>query len=180
MMLAEEMDADWEMVRMEQAPAHPTFANPSLPRGFILPGEIPGFLTDMVDFATLKTAQLMNLQLTGGSSSVRYTGQYGMRQAGAAARWMLTKAASRRWDVSQKEIEVALSRVRHAASDRELGFGELAEEAARLNPPNKVELKSPDTYKIVGTSVPRFDIPSKTNGSPVYGIDAEPEGLRYY
>lgn len=179
MMLAEEMDADWEMVRMEQAPAHPTFANPSLPRGFILPGDIPGFLTDMVDFATLKTAQLMNLQLTGGSTSVRYTGQYGMRQAGAAARWMLTKAASRRWDVAQKEIEVALSKVRHPASGQELGFGDLAEEAARLNPPNKVELKSPEDYTIVGTSVPRFDIPAKTNGSPVYGIDAEPEGLRY-
>ena len=179
MMLAEEMDADWEKVRMEQAPAHPTFANPSLPRGFILPGDVPGLFNDMVDYATLKTAQLMNLQLTGGSTSLRYTGRYGMRQAGAAARWMLAKAASKRWQVPQAEIEVAQSILSHPATGKELGFGDLAAEASTLDPPNKLELKSPADYSIVGQSKPRVDIPDKVVGKPVYGIDVEPEGLRY-
>ncbi len=76
MMLAEEMDADWETVRAEQAPAHAVFANSALARGFLMPGDVPAIFSDMIDFATLKTAQLLNLQVTGGSSSVRFTGRF--------------------------------------------------------------------------------------------------------
>ena len=89
MMLADEMDADWSTVSMEQAPAHQEYANFHLARHVVLPGKVPGMVEDTLTGVFLKITQSMSLQSTGGSYSVRSTGQLGMRTAGAAAREML-------------------------------------------------------------------------------------------
>lgn len=181
MMAADEMDADWNQVRVEQAPATDLFANGVLIKGFAMSMglTVPAFLDRTVDFATLKAAEIMNMQITGGSSSVRFTGEMGMRAAGAAAREMLINAAAAQWDVAASECDARNSFVHHDASGRSASFGELASAAAAFEPPRNPTLKTPDRFTLMGTAVPRVDIPAKVDGSAKFGIDARPEGMLY-
>jgi len=181
MMLAEELDADWSLVRMEQAPADMAFANQGLARGFItdLTGSAPSFLSGPLDFMSRKTAEGMNLQVTGGSTSVRWTGVEGMRRTGAAARLMLVKAAAAAWGVDEASITTGNSKLVHAASGKSATYGEMAEAAATQSVPVDCPLKAKKDYKIVGKSIQRFDIPSKVNGSAVYGLDKRLPGMRF-
>jgi len=179
-MAAEELDADWSKVRAEIAPPAPEFANGALAEGFILHDvRIPSLFAGAVDFAFRNIAEVMNLQITGGSSSVRFTGGYGIRLAAAAARDMLVRAAAKRWGVEPGECATELSRVHHRASGRALGYGELAGEAAQYTPSSTPRLKPRSEYKIVGQSMRRFDIPAKVDGSLAFAMDVRPEGLLY-
>jgi len=181
MMAADEMDADWDLVRVEQAPATDLFANGVLIKGFAMSMglSVPAFLDRTVDFATLKAAEIMNMQITGGSSSVRFTGEMGMRAAGAAAREMLINAAAAQWNVAARECDARNSYVHHEASGRSASFGELASAAAEFEPPRNPILKTPDRFTLMGTAVPRVDIPAKVDGTAMYGIDARPDGMLY-
>lgn len=180
MMLAEELEADWNLVRVEEAPAEDDFANGYVVRAFVpAVAEVPGFMERSVDFGTFKLMQLMDMQVTGGSSSVRSTGQLGMRVAGAAAKAMLLEAAAKRWDVPASECVARLSMVTHAGKKQSATFGELAAEAAQLDPPVHPPLKSREAYTIVGKPVPRLDIPSKVDGTALYGIDVKVPGMLY-
>lgn len=178
MMAAEELDADWSLVRAEQAPAESAFANESLGNRFV-PGEgVPPMLKGLNAAAWYRVAKFMNLQITGGSMAVRYTGQHGMRTTGAAAKEMLLKAAASRWNCSPSECTAAMSMVKGPKGESAT-YGELAAEAAEYSPSASPKLKSRSEYTIVGTPRPRFDIPGKVDGSAKYGIDARPEGLVY-
>ncbi|UTW53945.1 molybdopterin cofactor-binding domain-containing protein [Kordiimonas sp. SCSIO 12610] len=180
MMAADEMDADWDLVSMEQAPAHAAFANEPLGEGFILGGtDVPDVFAPIINKAFFQIAKGMELQITGGSTAVRFTGQYGMRVAGAAAREMLIKAASETWDIPEAELTAEKSFVLHKASGKRASFGELARKAATYTPNPTPTLKTKDQFTIMGTSKKRFDIPGKVNGTAVYGIDAEVEGMMY-
>ncbi len=107
-MLADELDADWEHVRVLEAPAHEEYANYALAKGFALGNiNVPRVLMPTVDGAFLKITQAIDLQITGGSTSVRATGLHGMRVAGAAARAMLIDAAAAAWGVPASEINMA-------------------------------------------------------------------------
>ena len=84
MMAAEEMDADWSMVRVKEAPALDAYANGYVARA--VGGEsIPGVLGRAFDYGTYRLVRWYGLQPTGGSMSVRTTGRFGMTVAGAAA-----------------------------------------------------------------------------------------------
>ena len=113
MMAADELDANWEDVNIEQAPAIDLFANGHLVKGFATEFGVPEFLMGLVNVSAFAVAEIGNLQITGGSSSVRYTGEFGMRVAGAAAREMLMEAAATDWDVPVEEITAELSHVHH-------------------------------------------------------------------
>ncbi|HEY6643387.1 xanthine dehydrogenase family protein molybdopterin-binding subunit [Povalibacter sp.] len=180
MMLAEELDADWQRVRVEEAPAESIYANGYLVRAFVpAVADVPKFMERFVDWGTYRITRLMDLQVTGGSSSVRGTGFLGMRIAGGAARAMLIEAAAKRWQVAAGECDAKSSRVTHAGSGRSATFGELAADAALLAPPVHPQLKSYDQYTIVGKPIPRLDIPSKVDGSATYGIDVDVPGMVY-
>ncbi len=178
MMLAEELEADWNRVRVEEAPAEGLYANGYPIRSLLFPG-VPQFMERGVDFASFKLSQLLDIQTTGASSAVRGTGHLGMRQAGAAAKAMLIEAAASRWKVSSSECVAKLSHVSHTASGRSLSFGDLAAAAAVLQPPVHPILKSRDHCSIVGTPTRRLDIPSKVNGSATYAIDVALPGMLY-
>ncbi len=180
MMLADELDADWSTVRFEEAPAHKEFANYSLAREFSAPGaDFPAWLIDSVDGLFFRATQMMGLQITGGSLSVRTTGQIAMRVTGAATRAVLLEAAASEWQVPVSELSAGSSMIRHAASGREATFAHFAPAAAALPLPDKPSLKSTDEFRIMGTSPPRFDVPAKVDGSADFGIDATLPGMKY-
>ena len=176
MMAAEEMEADWSLVRVKEAPALDAYANAYMGRAFT-GDSIPPPLSRVFDYGTYRLARWYGLQPTGGSSAVRGTGVYGMTVAGAAARDMLIAAAAARFGVSASECKASSSRVVHIASGRQATFGELAADAAKLSVPSRPALKDPSAYTIRRTARPRFDIRTKVDGSAVYGIDFNAPGM---
>ena len=180
MMLAEEMDADWNKVTMLEAPARTEYANYALARGYTAGDmDFPAFLLDTVDGFFLEATQFMSLQITGGSTSVRTTGQLAMRIAGAAARAVLLQAAADSWGIPREELTAEKSYVFHRQSGRSGPFAEFAQHAADLQQPVKPTLKSPQEFSILGTDVQKPDIPSKVDGSAEFGIDTILPGMKY-
>jgi isoquinoline 1-oxidoreductase beta subunit len=180
MMLADEMDADWQLVAMMEAPAHKEYANYALAKGYSL-GDVdfPAFLVDTVDGVFLTATKMMSLQITGGSTSVPTTGQYGMRVAGAAVKSVLMQAAADTWGVPVAEVVASKSHLYHPASNLSARFADLAQQAAQLSQPAKPRLKTTAEYTIMGTDVQRFDVPAKVDGSAQFGIDTVLPGMKY-
>ncbi len=113
-----------------------------------------------------------------GSFSVR--GWYKqLLQTSASAREMLIEAATHQWKVPASECYAENGQVIHRPSGKKLGYGGLVEEASRLTPPQNVKLKERKEYKIIGKSLPRQDIPLKTNGSAIFGLDKKLPGMLY-
>lgn len=171
-MVADELDADWAHIRVENAPAESAFANVALGRGFV--GEMsgqPGIVNALPAAFLGVLARNMDLQITGGSSAVRFTGDKGMRVAGAAARLALVEEAADRLGVPAAELTTADSRVIHAKSGLTLRYGELAEAASQRSLAAAPALKQPAAYRFIGKNTPRLDLPAKVDGSAVYGID---------
>lgn len=180
MMLAEEMDADWNRVSMIEAPARSEYANYALARGYVAGNiEFPAFLIDTVDGFFLTATKITSLQITGGSTSVATTGRYAMRVAGAAAKAVLKQAAADAWKVPLEELTTRSSHVMHEASGRKAPYAEFAHFAAELSQPAKPILKSPQEFTILGTNVQRFDVPPKVTGSAMFGIDVDLPGMKY-
>lgn len=178
MMAAEEMEADWSLIRVQEAPALDEYANGYIVRA--MGGNyIPAVLARGVDYGAYKIMSWVGLQVTGGSTAVRGTGEYGMRVAGAAAKEMLVAAAAQKFGVPASECTAKQSKVVHAASGRSATFGELAHAAAGLTVPTSPALKDPNSFTIRRTSPARLDIPSKVDGSAVYGIDFTVPGMLY-
>lgn len=145
-LMAEELDADWADVHVEQAPVSTAFNNPAF-----------------------------GMQATGGSTTVR--GHWDvMRNAGATARAMLVAAAAEQWKVPVAECRTAMGEVVHS-SGKKLSYGTLAEAASRQKPPEKVALKDPKDFKIIGQRKKRLDTVGKTNGTTQYGIDVNLPGM---
>ncbi|HEY2151307.1 MAG TPA: molybdopterin cofactor-binding domain-containing protein [Vicinamibacterales bacterium] len=178
MMAAEELEADWSQVRVQEAPALDAYAN-----GYIVRAAggnyVPAVMGRGVDYGAYKIAEWFGFQVTGGSTAVRSTGEYGMRVAGAAAKEMLLAAAAKQWAVPLSDCVAKGSRVSHAASGRSDTFGALAHAAAAQPVPTAPALKSPDRFTIRRTSPMRLDIPSKVTGRAIYAIDFATPGMLY-
>lgn len=180
MMLADELDADWSLVRMQEAPAVSEYANYALARGYALGDkEFPEWLVPTVDGFFLQATKFMNLQITGGSTSTPTTGQHAMRIAGAAAKAVLLQAAAESWQVPAEELRAEKSFIVHDGSQRRAPFAEFATKAAELDAPVAPRLKSPDEFRIMGTDVQKLDVPAKVDGSALFGIDTILPGMKY-
>ena len=179
-MLADELDADWNLVKFEEAPAVKEYANYPLVKGFIAgDANIPAILIPVVDGLSFQASKAFDLQITGGSTSVALTGVYGMRVAGAAVREMLQTAAAEAWQVRADEITVVDSHLIHQASDRRGKFAEFATAAAAMTPPVSPKLKDPSDFTYMGTSPQRLDIPAKVDGSASYAMDVKLPNMLY-
>ncbi|MEP4051377.1 MAG: molybdopterin cofactor-binding domain-containing protein [Litorimonas sp.] len=179
-MLAEEMDADWSALKIMEAPAEKDYANFPLVREFATGGaKVPGFVFDTLNGAMLGLAKSMDMQITGGSTSVRFTGVGAMQTAGAATRELLVKAAAKDWGVPAAELTTAKSMIMHKASNRSAPYGQFAAAASEMKPNLHPTLKSRKDYTLMGQSLPRVDIPSKVNGTAEFGIDAQVDGMKY-
>jgi isoquinoline 1-oxidoreductase beta subunit len=184
-MAADELDADWTKIRAETAPSEPLFANSAMAEGFALEEEnvalesIPNSLRGPAVNSMRLIAEYMDLQTTGGSCAVRFTGTYGMRIAGAAVREMLVKAAAARMNAQVEAFRTELSRVIHVPSGKSFGYGELAAEAAEYSPSAHPKLKARSALKLIGEPMQRIDIPAKVNGATHYGIDTQLPDMWY-
>src|SRR5258708_10798479 len=121
---------------------------------------------------------LGGVQGTGGSTTIRAVWLQ-MRQAGATARVMLVTAAAKRWAVDPASCRAEKGEVIHSASGRKLKYGALAEDAAKLQVPEKVDLKRPEDFKLIGTPAKRLDTSLKVNGTAVYGIDTKLPEMKF-
>lgn len=147
-LVADELDASWEQVRVEFAPSNPqVYAN-----------------------------TLFGVQGTGGSTAMANSFmQY--RQAGAAAKAMIVAAAAQKWGVPAGEITVSGGVVSHG-SDKSATLGELAGLAANEDVPAEPTLKTPDQWVYIGKSFPRLDVKNKTVGAPkTYTMDFQRDDL---
>ncbi|MDR3463029.1 MAG: xanthine dehydrogenase family protein molybdopterin-binding subunit [Beijerinckiaceae bacterium] len=121
---------------------------------------------------------LLGDQATGGSTSIR-SDWTRLRQAGATARAMLVAVAAKRWAVDPQTCRVERGVIHHDPSNRSLGYGDVAADAATLPVPTDVKLKEAAEFKLIGTSAKRLDTPFKVNGSAVFGIDAKVPGMKF-
>ena len=126
---------------------------------------------------------VLGAQVTGGSWSTG-TNFDAMSRAGAAGRLTLIKAASEIMGVPENECHARESRVHHAKSKKSMTFAQIVQsgKANKTWSPDElkaIQLKTPDKYTKIGQSLPQIDIPSKTNGTCKYGIDAFVPGMLY-
>ncbi|MGR9053530.1 MAG: molybdopterin cofactor-binding domain-containing protein [Gammaproteobacteria bacterium] len=115
-------------------------------------------------------------RFTGGSFSVRSSFMT-MRKAGATARAMLIRAAAGEWGVAPEECMTEPGFVVHKTSGNKLDYGRLAPLAAKLEPPQDVPLKDPDTFRLIGKPVKRTDGLAKAVGRAEFGIDIKVEDM---
>ncbi|MBL8348345.1 MAG: xanthine dehydrogenase family protein molybdopterin-binding subunit [Rubrivivax sp.] len=171
MLLAEELDADWSRVRVEQAPVDAIYNNiATVVDGLPFHPDDEGAIKKLAAWLSAKTMREVGPMLTGGSSSIKDL-WLPMREAGASARSMLVAAAAARWSVPVEEIQVAAGQVTHPASGRSVRFGELAALAAAQALPRDVKLKEPSEFKLIGKDTPRLEARAKGEGTAGFGID---------
>lgn len=179
MLVAEELDADPASVAFEQAPVDAVYANATMfGDGVPFRPDDHGWIAELMRRTQFQFGAWLGIQATGGSTGVR-DGWIPMRHAGAAARVMLLEAGATRLGVAAAECTVVRGVVTHPASGRHATFGELALDAARSRAPDRVTLKPPAAFTVLGTSPRRLDIPAKVDGSALFGMDVRVPGMLF-
>jgi isoquinoline 1-oxidoreductase beta subunit len=148
MLVAEELDIDWNKITTEWAPADRRYGNPNFGGS----------------------------QTTAGSNSTRGMWKV-LRTAGAAGRAMLITAAAQTWNVPESSLATDKGVVIHQASGRRLSYGTLVDKASTLPVPTTITLKDPTKFKLLGKPLARLDIPEKVNGTAQFGIDVKRPGM---
>lgn len=148
LLIAEELGADWDRVRVRFSGAGEVFANPQ-----------------------------KNLQATGRSMGATGYYRL-LREVGAMARGQLCEAAAARWQVPASECDTEAHRVEHAASGRRLEFAELVAAAVRIAPPEQVTLRDPARFRLIGRSAPRLEIPLHVSGRSQFAVDVQLPGMK--
>lgn len=116
-------------------------------------------------------------QVAGGSQSIRH-GWEVLRQTGATARQMLIEAAAKEWNVDPAECTASEGVIKHR-SGKKIGYGDIAEAAAKIEVPEKYELKKPSEFTIIGKDAINVDIDKIITGKPLFGLDYKKEGMVY-
>lgn len=178
MVLAEELDADWDRLVIEQSPIDKIYGNlASVVDGLPFHPDDHGTLKSVASWLTAKTMREVGLMMTGGSSSIKDL-WLPMREAGASARTMLIGAAAAQWKVPAAECTTAAGTVQHP-SGKSATYGELAALAAQQPMPTRPALKAQANFKLTGQPMRRIEAASKLDGSAQFSIDVHPPGLLY-
>ncbi len=179
MLVAEELDIAWRDVRVEQSPIDAVYGNIlAMVDTAPFAHDDHGWLASGMRWTLARSARVLGLQITGGSTSVR-DAWLPMRAAGAAARDMLVRAAAARLGSDPTQLQAHDGGVTDPGSGRTLRYGAIAADAARLEPPSRFELREAGSYRHIGKPRPRLDVPDKTNGQARFAIDTRVEGMRF-
>jgi isoquinoline 1-oxidoreductase beta subunit len=173
--LADELGADWRTVAVQPAVPGPLYANTLLAKEW-LEGHVLHAMDGVGDHLVEEYARRKNLVLTGGSTSLAMFRQ-SYREAGAAARVLLCKAGAARWDVPWESCDIQDGLVTDGT--RTLRIGELVDEAVAFDVPAILPLRpdKDENSRLIGTDVPRLDIPAKIDGSANYAADIRLPGM---
>jgi isoquinoline 1-oxidoreductase subunit beta len=179
MLVAEELDADWSRVRVENAPVERVYGNVAIIQSSLgTPAETDGLLLHLARAGLGKFAALVGVQVTGGSSSVR-DAWTPMRIAGATARAMLVNVAAERWNLLPTQLITRNGGVEFPPEKRIADFGTLVAAAAEAGLPTDVRLKARADWRLIGNSPPRVDAVAKGNGAAIFGLDVRAPELLY-
>jgi isoquinoline 1-oxidoreductase subunit beta len=181
MLVAEEMGARWDQVRVEDPPDDVVYRNVDIViDGLPFSPEETGRKVDAVHWAARKLSGVLGVAATGASSSTR-DGWEPMRVAGAVARELLLQAGARKSGLAVADLTVSEGEVKRRGDGAKVAaFGELVEYVGALPaltaaPP----LKKPSEFKLVGKPQTRLDVPAKVRGAATFGIDVRLPGLLY-
>ncbi len=147
--LADELDADWQRVRIRFATGKAAYK---------------------IAFRQEPPAQKEGASMSTTALYER------LRTAGAAARDALTRAAAQTWNVDIAQCRTERGFVINARGDK-LSYGELAVVAARLPLNAAPRLKDSSRFQLIGKPLARLDTPAKCNGSAIFGIDVVVPGM---
>jgi len=117
-------------------------------------------------------------QSAGGSSSIR-TGYENYRKLGAGAKEVLIAAAAKSWNIPAEECYAAEGNVINRNNGQRLPYSSLIETASQFEFPQSPTLKDAKDFKILGKPMHRPDVPLKTNGTAVFGLDVTVPGMLY-
>ena len=171
--LADELGADWRTVSVEPAPISPLYANTLIADEAAADSGLT--FEGAGRWAAREYATRSALMLTGGSTSVRAF-EPRLREAGAAARALLSMAAADRWQAEWQELDTRGGFV-WRGTDR-IPFGELAEAAAGHDLPDNLPVRGGLENRLAGQPLPRRDVPSKIDGTAMFAGDVRlPEML---
>lgn len=119
---------------------------------------------------------IFGIQMVGGSGSIAHSFQQ-YRELGAKVRAMLIASAADRWRVTPDKCRTEASVV-HGPNNQTAKYAELANDAARRPVPEKVTLKNPTEFRLIGKPVPRLDSRAKCDGSQKFGLDLDLPGMK--
>lgn len=153
LIVAEELDADWSKVKVEQSPIHADYNHPIFKAQYVVASlSVVGYWTPL-------------------------------RVAGAQARRVLIDAAAERWKVPAAELTTEPGMVVHEKTKRKMSYGQIAAFAKAPAALPKIDpakdLKPADKYRLLGKDTARVDVAAKTTGAAKYGIDATVPGMVY-
>lgn len=180
MLVAEEIEARWDQVRVEDPPQDGVYRNLEiLVDGLPFSPEETGTVVDVVRWAAGKLGGILGVSATGGSTTTR-DAWVPMRTAGAVARELLLAAASRKSGVPASQLVAVDGEIRRRDGSPVARFGDLVDLVADLAPIGSTPpLKPASQFKLIGKPQPRVDIPAKVAGTARFGIDVRQPGQLY-
>jgi isoquinoline 1-oxidoreductase subunit beta len=189
MMVCEELQCDWSKVHAQYASANrdakemaPAWTLNVMGKGATDPfgGGEPEFGTRDRTGVTGIPDSLYRRMRTNAAASVK-DGRYYLQLAGAEARERLLLAAARVWGVPVDEVSSANSVITHRPTGRTTTYGKVASLAAQTPHPNpeRIRIKPPSEWTLMGTEQKNLDVPLKVSGKAVYGIDVHLPGMKW-
>src|SRR6188474_1660847 len=189
MMVAEELQCDWAKVRPQYASANRDAREKAPEWTLKVPGSgatdptgggEPTFADRNRTGVSGIPDSLYRRMRTNAASSVK-DGRYYLQLAGAEARERLLLAASQLWNVPVAELTAKDSVITHARTGRTTTYGQIADRAAKTPHPHpeRITIKSPDQWTLMGTEQKNLDVPPKVTGETVYGIDVRLPGMKW-